>query len=76
MVLFAFYGVLVSLFVKFLDSLAKLIMSLFAVILTTILTVTMFGTTLNADKGFSIAFIVIGAVIFKLGTVEKKRRGE
>jgi len=73
-ILFASYGLLVSLFIKYLDSLTKLIMNLLALLITTALSVHYFGTILLPSQYFSIAFILIGAVFFKMGTITKKKK--
>jgi len=73
LVVFASYGMLVSLFVKYLDSLTKLIMNLMAIILTATLSVHYFATEINGVQYFSIFFIILAAIVFKLGTVKKKK---
>jgi len=68
----AFYGLLVSLVLRYLNSMIKMIQSLFAVIITVLLDFLIFKEDLSALKVIAMCFVFVSVYLYKLGTVAKK----
>ncbi len=73
MLLFGFYGLLVVLFIKFLDSLSKFVMSLCAIVVTSIFDVLLFQTRILPVQKFAMGFILLAAFVFKIGSSSVKK---
>mmetsp|Transcript_413 Transcript_413/g.738 ORF Transcript_413/g.738 Transcript_413/m.738 type:complete len:444 (+) Transcript_413:103-1434(+) len=68
----ALYGVLVSLVLRYLDSMIKMFQSLLSVVVTVMLDRYFFGEQVDVVKAIAISFVLISVFLYKLGTVKKK----
>ena len=69
----AFYGVLVSLVLRYLDSLIKMLQSLLAVVVTILFDMVYFGQQINIVKFVEICFVLMSIFLYKIGTVTVKK---
>jgi drug/metabolite transporter (DMT)-like permease len=67
----AFYGLLVSIVLRYLDSIIKMIQSLLAVVLTIFFDYLWFGESITGVKIIAILYVLISVFLYKLGTVKK-----
>jgi drug/metabolite transporter (DMT)-like permease len=67
----AFYGLLVSIVLRYLDSLVKMLQSLLAVVLTIVFDYLWFGESITGVRIIAIVYVLISVFLYKLGTVKK-----
>lgn len=70
-ILTAFYGLLVSIVLRYLDSLVKMLQSLLAVVLTIVFDYLWFGESITGVRIIAISYVLISVFLYKLGTVKK-----
>ena len=66
-----FYGVLVSLILRWLSSIVKQLQAIAAVVLTIMLDYFFFGQQIGSIKGIAIFFVLSAVFLYKLGSVKK-----
>jgi hypothetical protein len=66
-----FYGLVVSIVLRYLDSLVKMLQSLLAVVLTILFDYLWVGESITGVGIIAIVYVLISVFLYKLGTVKK-----